>query len=205
MGEVGQVLTSCDASSLVMDRLGYRAGSQGATVAGFYFDYAAQKEQSPASMLGAVLKQVMSGLGEVPEEIARAYEVQKRVIGGRTPQLADIVKMLKDTVSIKRTFICVDALDECVSRYRVEILASLGQILRSSPGTRMFVTGRPHIEAEVGKRLSGRGTVIRITPQRQDILSYLHRRLDEDPTLDAMDNNLKADIVRKISKDVSEM
>src|ERR1700759_5185430 len=92
IGEEEQVLTRCDASSLVMDRLGDRAGGQGVTVAGFYFAYAAQKEQSPASMLGAVLKQVMSGLGEVPEEIARAYEDQKQVIGGRAPQLDDIVK-----------------------------------------------------------------------------------------------------------------
>ena len=156
-------------------------------------------------MLGAVLKHVVSGLGEVPEEIARAYEVQKQVIGGRGPQLADIVKMLQNTVSMKRTFICIDTLDECVVGYRVKILASLDQILRSSPGARIFVTGRPHIEAEVGKRLSGRGTVVRITPQRHDILSYLHRRLEEDPMSDAMDDNLKADIVRKIYKDVSEM
>ena len=199
------MLTSCDASSLVIDKLGDRAGGQGVTVAGFYFDYAAQKDQSPANMLGAVLKQVVSGLGELPEEMAQAYEGQKQIIGGRAPQLADIVKMLQNTVSIKPTFICIDALDECVARYRVKILDSLNQILRSSPGTRMFVTGRPHIEAEVGKRLSGRGTVIRITPQRHDIISYLHRRLEEDTTPDAMDGNLKADILNKISKDVSEM
>ena len=199
------MLTRCDASSLVMDRLGDRAGSQGITVAGFYFDYAAQKEQSPASMLGAVLKQAMSGLGVVPEEIAQAYEVQKQVIGGRAPQLDDIVRMLQNTVSIKRTFICIDALDECVAGYRVKILASLDQILRSSPGTRVFVTGRPHIEAEVGKRLSGRGTVIRITPQRHDILSYLHHRLEEDTMPEAMDSSLEADILGKICKDVSEM
>ena len=199
------MLTSCDASSLVMDRLGDRAGSQAVTVAGFYFDYAARKEQSPANMLGAVLKQVVSGLAELPEEISRAYEGQKEVIGGRAPQLDDIVKMLQNTVSIKRTFICIDALDECVAGYRVKILASLDQILRISPSTRIFVTGRPHIEAEVGKRLSGRGTVIRITPQRHDILSYLHRRLEEDTMPDAMDGNLKADILKKIPKDVSEM
>ena len=199
------MLTSCDASSLVMDRLGDRAGSQAVTVAGFYFDYAARKEQSPANMLGAVLKQVVSGLAELPEEISRAYEGQKQVIGGRAPQLDDIVKMLQNTVSIKRTFICIDALDECVAGYRVKILASLDQILRISPSTRIFVTGRPHIEAEVGKRLSGRGTVIRITPQRHDILSYLHRRLEEDTMPDAMDGNLKADILKKIPKDVSEM
>ena len=188
-----------------MDRLGDRAEGQGVTVAGFYFDYVAQKEQSPANMLGAVLKQIVSGLEEVPEEIVQAYEGQKQVIGGRAPQLAHIVKMLRNTVSAKRTFICIDALDECVAGYRVKILDSLNQVLQSSPSTRMFVTGRPHIEAEVGKRLSGRGTAIRITPQRHDIIGYLHSRLDEDTTPDAMDGNLKADILKKISKDVSKM
>ena len=134
MGEEEEVLTRCDASSLVMDRLGDQAGSQGVTVEGFYFDYAAQKEQSPANMLGAVLKQVMRGVGEVPEEISRAYEDQEQVIGGRAPQLPDIVKMVQKTVSVKRTFICIDALDECMAKYRVKILDSLDQILRGSPG-----------------------------------------------------------------------
>ena len=69
----------------------------------------------------------------------------------------------------------------------------------------MFVTGRLHIEAEAGKRLSGRGTAIRITSQRNDIISYLHRRLEEDIRPGATDGNLKADILKKISKDVSEM
>ena len=199
------MLTSCNASSLVIDKLGDRTRGQGVTVAGFYFDYATKKEQSPTNMLGAVLKQVVSGLGDVPEEIARAYEDQKRVIGGRGPQLADIVKMLQNTTSIKPTFICIDALDECMTGYRVKILDSLNQVIQSSPGTRMFVTGRLHIEAEAGKRLSGRGTAIRITPQSHDIISYLRRRLEEDIRPDAMDGNLKADILKKISKDVSEM
>ena len=205
MEEEGQVLTCCDASSLVIDRLCDQVRGPEMMVTCFYFDFAAQKEQSPASMLGAVLKQVVRGLEEVPEEIARAYENRKRSIGGRGLLLTDVVKMLENTVSKMRTFICIDALDECVAEYRVKILDSLNQVLRSSPGTRMFMTGRSHIEAEVGKRLSGRGTAIRITPQRHDIISYLHSRLDDDTTPDAMDGNLKADILNKISKDVSEM
>ena len=199
------MLTNCDASSLVIDELGDRTRGQGVTVAGFYFDYAVKKEQTPTNMLGAVLKQVVSGLGDVPGEIALAYEDQKQVIGGRGPQLPDIVKMLQYSTSIKRTFICIDALDECVAKYRAKILDSLNQVLQSSPGTRVFVTGRLHIEAEAGKRLSGRGTAIRIIPQRHDILSYLHHRLEEDIRPEAMDDNLKADIIKKISKDVSEM
>ena len=189
----------------MIDRLGDRAGDQEATVACFYFDFAAQKEQSPAGTLGTLLRQVVGGLEEVPGEIAQAYKNQKQVIDGRRPQVADIVKMLQNTASMKRTFICIDALDECVAGYRVKILDSLNQVLQRSPGTRVFVTGRPHIEAEVGRRLSGRGKALRITPRRHDIISYLHSRLDEDTVPDAMDGSLKADILEKIPEDVSEM
>ena len=199
-----QSLTSYDVSSLVIDRLRDQVKSQEVAVACFYFDTATQKEQSPASMLGALLKQLVSGLEEIPEEILRAYR-DLNIIGGRGPQLADIVKMLQATASRKPTFICIDAIDECVAGYRAKILGSLNQILQNSPNTRIFITGRPHIEAEVGKRLSGRGTAIRITPRRHDIISYLNFRLDEDLAPDAMDSNLKADILKKISEDVSEM
>ena len=200
-----QVLTSCDVSSLVIDSLCDQARGQKVAVACFYFDFAAQKEQSSANMLGALLKQVVSGLEEMPGEVLRAYEDQKAVIGGRGPQLADIVRMLRTTATAKPTFICIDALDECVVGHRVKLLNSLNQILQRSPDTRVFVTGRPHIRAQVEKRLTGRVTTLSITPLRHDIISYLHSRLDEDTTPEAMDSSLKADILEKIPKDISEM
>jgi len=174
-------------------------------VACFYFDFAAEKEQSPASMLGAVLKQVVSGLEEIPEEIAQAYKDHKKVIDGRGVQLDDIVNMLHTTASKKPTFICIDALDECVAGYRAKVLDSLNLVLQRSPGTRIFVTGRPQIQAEVEKRLPRRVITIRITPRRDDIISYLHARLGEDAKPGAMDSSLKADILKKIPEDVSEM
>ena len=197
------MLTSWD-SSLVIDSLCDNRGRE-AVVAGFYFDFAAQKEQSSASMMGALLKQAMGGLENVPQEIERAYEDQKKFLGGRGPQLADIVEMLQTTASEKPTFICIDALDECMAGHRVKVLNSLNEILRRSSDTRIFLTGRPHIQAEVRNRLSGRVTTMRITPRRQDIISYLHGRLDEDTTPDAMDSTLKAEILRKIPENISEM
>ena len=156
-------------------------------------------------MLGALLKQVVGGMEGVPVEIAEAYEAQKKVIGGRAPGLSDIVNMLQATSSEKHTFICIDALDECVEEYRIKILNSLNKILQKSPGTRIFVTGRPHIQVEIGRRLSGRVTTMCIVPQRGDITSYIHSRLDEDTTPDAMDRSLEADILKKIPEGISEM
>ena len=113
--------------------------------------------------------------------------------------------MVHTTASRKPTFICIDALDECVAEYQVKILDSLKHILQRSSAARVFVTGRSHIKAEVAKRLSERVTTIRVTPKRHDIINYLHSRLEEDTMPDAMDNSLKADILKKIPEDVSEM
>ena len=201
----GQVLTSRGVSSLVIDSLCDQAKGQNIAVACFYFDFAAQKEKSPTSMLGALLKQVVGGLEGVPVKIVEVYEDQKKVIGGRAPGLSDIVNMLQTTSSENRTFICIDALDECVAEYRVKLLNSLNKILQKSPGTRIFVTGRPHIQNEIGRRLSGKVTTMRITPKKDDIISYLHSRLDEDTTPDAMDSSLEEDILKKIPEDISEM
>ena len=205
MGERGQALTSRGISSLVIDSLCDQGGGRNVGIACFYFDFAAQKEQSSASVLGALLKQVVSGLDEVPAGVVRVYEDQKKVIGGRRPRLPDLVRMLQAASSEKRTFICIDALDECVAGHQVKLLSSLNQILKESPATRVFMTGRPHIQAEVGKRLPGRVTSLSITPRRDDIISYLHSRLDEDTTPDAMDSSLEADILKKIPEDISEM
>jgi len=66
--------------------------------------------------------------------------------------------MIQTTSSKERTFICIDALDECVPEHRAKVLDSLNQILQRSPDTRIFVTGRPHIRPEIGRRLAGRVT-----------------------------------------------
>jgi len=205
MGEKGKVLTSCDISSLVIDWLCDQAKGQNTTVACFYFDFAARKDQSPTSVLGALLKQLICGLEKIPNEISRAYLSQKNAIGGRGPQLTDIVKMLQAITSETRTFICIDALDECIARYRVKILDSLNQILERSSNTRVFVAGRQHIEAEVGNYFSGRVATIHVTPRRHEIISYLHNKLNEDTMRKEMDNSLEADILKKIGEDISEM
>ena len=199
------MLTSGDVSSLVIDSLGDEAGEQNETVTCFYFDFADQKDQSPTSTMGALLKQVVGGLEEIPEEISQAYQKQRKVLGGREPRLSDIVKMLQTTTSKGRTFICIDALDECVPEYRAKLLDSLSKILQNSPGSRIFVTGRPHIRPEIGRRLVGKVTSVPISTKRDDIITYLRSRLEDDTTPDAMDSSLEADILRKIPEDVSEM
>ena len=161
---------------MAIDRLCNRARGQTATVACFYFDFVAEQEQSPAGILGSLLKQLVFGLKEIPEEISEAYEDRRNAIGGQGPQISDILQMLQTTSSRKLAFICIDALDECATEHRVKLLNFLGQFLQQSPDTRVFMTGRPHILPEIERRLGGRVTSLSIIPKRDDIVTYLHNR-----------------------------
>ena len=148
---------------------------------------------------------MISGAGGVPEEIWRALREQNNVVSGRKPQLGDIVKMLQIITSSQPTFMVIDALDECTALQRYRLFDSLKEILQKSPGTRVFLTGRPHIRAEIETRLAGRVRSVSICPTRDDIIRFLRARLSEDETPDAMDSSLEAEILEKIPGSISEM
>ena len=170
----------------------------------FYFDFATRKEQSPINMLGSLLKQLVSRFNPIPKAIVQEFQEQKKLIGGRGPQISGILKMFHTIATTKRTFICIDALDECAPEYRVVVLDSLGQILRGSPNTRMFMTGRSHVRCEIERRLGRAAVSILIKPMEDDVLRYLRERLRNDTTPEIMSDTLKMDILKRISKTSSE-
>ena len=125
--------------------------------------------------------------------------------GGRGPRLGDLVGMLKIAIaSLPQVFVCLDALDECLPKYFPELLESLRDIVRDSPETRIFLTGRPHIREDV-QRYFSKAVVIPISPNTDDIRNYVEMRLDRDTEPEAMSNDLRVDIVRVISEKISDM
>ena len=105
------MLTRGGDSSLVVDILYDKTRGRNAALTCFYFDFAAQKEQSAINVLGSLLKQMINGTGNIPDEIRRTLRDQKETAGGRRPQLVDIVKMLRLITSSQGTYMCIDALD----------------------------------------------------------------------------------------------
>ena len=189
----------------MIDTLCNQAVEENTGVACFYFDFATQEEQSLTAVLGSVLKQVVGGLEGVPERIVKAFRDQGKVIGGKRLSLSEIVEFLQEISSTRCTFICIDALDECPPGHRVKLLDFLNQILQRSHGSRLFVTGRPHIRGEVDKHLAGRAVARSITPTKNDIITFLRAKLKEDTIPDAMDSNLEEEIIQNIPETVSEM
>ena len=188
----------------MIDSLCDQAGGNDVAVVGLYCDFLAQQSQSAANMLGAILKQLVSR-GGIPEHIREAFQKAEQEFGGRGLRLPDLVGIMRKTIrSLSQVFICIDALDECASKHRLELFGSLREIVRVSPNVRIFLTGRQHIEDEIMKYFS---KVVRIPviPTQDDITSYLEMRLDHDPNPYAMDGELRADIMRVIPEKISEM
>lgn len=200
------MLNSGDYSSLVIDRLCDQADAGNMVVAGVYCDFHAQNEQSPTGLLGVLLKQVVSALKLIPDEVQKAFEDSKGGVGGRRLLLPNILEMLVESLTrLRRVFICIDALDELPAKHRPELWRSLQKIVRRCSNTRLFLTGRPHIRDEVEKYFTETPEMLPISPSEHDIGLYLSMRLRSDPELDAMDEELEADILKIIPEVVSGM
>jgi len=173
-------------------------------VACFYFDFAARNEQSPANVLGSLLRQLVSGMEEIPEVVLQSFRKEKRVIGGRGLQVSGILNMFQSITATKRTFICVDALDECVPEHLTVVLESLAQILQGSLGTRIFMTGRPHVRSEVGMRLEAVVTFVFIRTTEDGVLRFLREKLRKDRLPNMMSSRLEREIMESIPAISSE-
>jgi len=194
----------CGNSSLVIDKLCDEAGEEDTAVMCFYYDFAARNEQSPVNMLGSLLRQLVNGLEEIPEAVVQSFRTQRKGIGGRVLQVSGILKMLQTITASRRTFICIDALDECVPEHRMVVLEALGQILQGSPNTRVFMTGRPQVRSEVERKLGGAATFILIQPTEDGVVRYLRDRLKNDTTPEAMISELEVEIMSSIPEMNSE-
>jgi len=191
-------------SSLVIDGLCDGPCEEDIAVAMFYCDFHDQKEHTTANIMGAILKQLLV-TGEVLEHVQKAFQKAKKEVGGRGLRLQDIVQMLKQAVAaLPRVFICIDALDECLPKHLLEILKSLEDILQASPRARIFLTGRPQVEAEI-KRYFTTGVIVPISPKTQDVKIYLENKLEMDTEHYAMSDGLRADIQKIILEQISEM
>ena len=185
----------------MIDNLCDQAGEKDLAIAWLYCDFVAHQEQSPTAMLGAILRQLVS-IGEMPENMRQTF---RKRFSDRGLRLPDIVGMLKTAISLlPRAYICIDAIDECTPKSRRELLGSLRDIVRGSSRTRVLYTGRSHIADEV-KKYFAEAIIVPVSPTEDDIRLYLDSRLDGDTEPDAMDNDLRRDIMRIIPETISEV
>ena len=199
------MLTSNKISSLVIDTLRKQTGEQNIAVIFLYCDYQAQKDQSAVHMIGSLVRQAASREPTVPNEIKSAFDKSKRE-GGDGLQLPDMVKLFAKVAGyMEVVYLCVDAVDEVLPHHRLEFLRALRQILQDAPNVRLYITGRPHIRAELDSHLTGKAYVIHIIADQADITGYLSRKMDDDQDRGLMTEELKNDVIRIMLEKASEM
>ena len=204
LAEISDQTKPLNTSSLVIDTLYDSIDGDNVAIACMYCDFHADKEQSATSVLVALLKQLVAGVEPIPDAITKAYDRAKRVVDGRALRLPEIRAMLAQSLSsLRRGFICIDAMDEFPPKQRPELWDSLQHVVRECPNIRLFVTGRPHIREEVRKYFPGYPDLPPIRPTREDIGGYITMSLKKDTELDAMDAELEADILRIIPDKIS--
>ena len=155
-------------------------------------------------MIGAILKQLV-GRGDITNDLQQAFREGRREVGGRRLLIADLIRMFKSmAASLPQIFICIDALDECLPKNLPGLLESLRDIVRECPTARIFLTGRPHVKEAIQRYFAG-AVVIPIRPNTDDIKKFLEMKLDRDDEPEAMDEDLRADIVGVILDKMSDM
>ena len=189
----------------MIDKLLDHFKGESVTVACLYCDFQDQERQTAANMMGALARQVVNALRMVPTEIDEAFGRAEREVDSRGLRVPEIVKLLQAAlVPVKRTFICIDALDECPEKHLSQLLSSLHTVSQASSGIQLFITGRPHIRSVVEKYLLGGVQVTPISPSNKDIREYLEMELKNDLDSEAMSPTLKASILKRIPENIPD-
>ena len=187
------------------DKLLEHFRGENATVACVYCDFQDQERQTAANMIGAITKQVVNALEMVPTEIEEAFRTAEREVGGRGLQVSETAKLLRAALTLmRRTFICIDALDECSDKHLPQLLTRLRTVCQESSGVRIFITGRPHMRGAVEKFLPGQVQITPISPKSEDIKEYVEMELNNDLGSGAMNTTLKADILKSILEKIPD-
>ena len=147
----------------------------------FYFDFNQGTKQYIINMLCSLIQQLLSRFESIPESILSLFKACQD--GAKPPQISQLERVFEALVdSNKRTFIVLDALDECESRDELlEFLESA--IERKASGLSIMMTSRRlrRFDDFFSRYLSDQSKVsIQNEKVDEDIHSYIQGRLLHD-------------------------
>lgn len=163
-------------------------------VAFIYFDYQKKEDQTANVVTGSILRQWAQYQPELDSSIKSLYAVHQQY--QNTPRSLSIdeyvrcMNSLADHFSL--TFIMLDALDECESHERFELLNRVVRHMNVER-TRIFATCRPHVH-NVSDFFKN-SEKVEIVAHMDDLRSYVTEELG---TRELLEDSLKDEIVNKL-------
>ncbi|RPB01329.1 hypothetical protein L873DRAFT_1788385 [Choiromyces venosus 120613-1] len=187
-----------EVGSLVIDTLCHPARGPNIAVLSLCCDSKAQEVQSELKLTGSLFRLVATGAPSVPEKIKNAFEISKYK-WVKTLRLPEMVKIfIKVINSIGQVFICIGAVHELLPQVRSLFVRVLWQIVAEAPSTRLFLTRRLCVRAEIDRNLTETAYIIPIIADQRDLARYASRSIDKDSgrNPELMTENLKDEIMK---------
>ena len=155
-------------AAVAIDHLLNTAHNSANGTAYVYCNYKAQEDQDVSSMLAGILKQLVSGRPAAVEHIERLHE--KNAEWGTEPSLDEITNALRNVLA-HYPYVCVviNALDECQSATRRQLLAKLRD-LQAGRDVRLMVTARFIPDIEDGFQTTLR---LEVRASREDVKRFI--------------------------------
>ena len=192
-------------TSIVVDYLlnEFRAHSK-VGIAYLYCSYTRQHEQKLVDLMSCILVQLMKTRSEPPRHVSDMCLRHMRK--GTRPCTREIVEAIHSVLAeCSRTFIIIDALDECsnVGRARDMLLEEIFKLQEEHP-IALFATSRS-LPGVVSKFQNPSCTSLEIRASDQDVRRYLERHVTLLPTFVSRNKALQESIQSEIAQSVDGM
>jgi archaellum biogenesis ATPase FlaH len=165
-------------STLLESLLKQTSDSPATAVAYFYFDFSDKQKQDTTSMIRSFISQLLKLSMKVSGSLHGLYFTSRN--GQRPPSLFALLEVLKQLIKeFQRTYIIIDALDECNTRR--ELMSTIEDMSTwQLQGLHVLFTSRrePDIEEALGCILDGKNILgIQTEAVDHDIQLYVRQRL----------------------------
>jgi hypothetical protein len=190
-------------TSVVVEELNTRfQNDKSIGVAYLYCDFRRHGEQKAEDLLASLLKQLTQGQSSLPDSVECLYDSHKDK--GTPPSFGEISRTLQSVAAIyTRTFIIVDALDECQvsDGCRMRFLSEMLD-LQSKCQASLFATSRsiPEINEMFKESMQ-----LEIRARYQDVQRYLDGNMSQLPGYVRRSSELQEEIKAEIIKAVDGM
>ncbi|KAJ2897091.1 hypothetical protein MKZ38_005001 [Zalerion maritima] len=171
-------------------------------IAYIYCQYKDPRTRSEVDILSSISRQLAEKAGSI--EAAKELH-DKCVPRFRTPTIdekAGLIRLLSR--QFRRTFIFLDALDECPEDSRVQLLETITKL---EPSLRLFFTSRPHVQLDE-RALLAKLQRVDIVAHKAETTSYIENEISKNARLKrlvAKDPTLKRDIIRSVNTNADGM
>jgi hypothetical protein len=191
--------------SIVVNHLQSVNTDDSAAIACIYCNYKEKTEQTFVNLIGSLLKQFLQERPTIPDGVKRLYHGHYR--RGIKPTRDEIIQALQSEIrSYSKTFLVVDALDECSDS---EIWKGLLKELRSLYGNiNLMITSRhlPAIEREFDRGgMFSKSMRLEIRATDGDVRKYLEGQMFRLASCVSKTMSLQEDIKNDIVKAVDGM